>query len=79
MCIRDSTDAVRTKANVDHFVKAIDKERANTDKVTELVNQYPENAPKRSRHEEDFYLSRTMAAKETCDIITCLLYTSRCV
>lgn len=64
------TDAVRTKANVDHFVKAIDKERANMDKVTELVNQYPENAPKRSRREEDFYLSRTVAAKETCDIIT---------
>lgn len=64
------TDAVRTKANVDHFVKAIDKERANMDKVTELVNQYPENAPKRSRREEDFYLNRTVAAKETCDIIT---------
>ena len=48
MCIRDRTytDAMRTKANVDHFVKAIDKERANMDKVTELVNQYPENAPK---------------------------------
>lgn len=64
------TDAVRIKANVDHFVKAIDKERANIDKVTELVNQNQENAPKRSRREEDFYLSKTVAAKETCDIIT---------
>lgn len=33
------------------------------------MNQYPENAPKRSRREENFYLSRTVAAKETCDII----------
>lgn len=66
------TDAVRTKANVESFVVEINKERANMDKVAEIVDEDQDNAPKRlkrSNREEDVYLSRTVAAKETCDII----------
>lgn len=49
---------------------AIDKERVDMDKRTEIVNEYPKKAPKRLRGSEDVYLNRTMAAKEKCDIIT---------
>uniref|UniRef100_A0A1B6LBA9 HAT C-terminal dimerisation domain-containing protein n=1 Tax=Graphocephala atropunctata TaxID=36148 RepID=A0A1B6LBA9_9HEMI len=63
------TDAVRTKKNVETFIECVEKERQNMDSVKIDVDQLPMPV-KRARRDENIHVTRTIAAKEVCDVIS---------